>query len=137
MATKTGSRWAAMRDKAHDIVLHSTTWLSAADLDDADYQRWIEENKIFAIDLDGRTYYPAYGLHVVTRDNVRTIEPKPIMAAVIAALGERYTGFQMATWFVSVNGHLIGAARPADVLDIEPAQVVKAAELEAGGIQHG
>jgi hypothetical protein len=137
MATKTGSRWAAMRNKALDMVLHSTTWLGAEDLGDADYQRWVEDNKIFAIDLDGHTYYAAYGLHAVTRDNVRIIEPKPVMAAVIAALGERYTCFQIATWFAAANSRLIGSARPADVLDIEPTQVVEAAKLEAAGIQHG
>jgi hypothetical protein len=137
MATKKAPSWAIMRDKAHDLVLHSTKWLSTADLADADPQRWLADRQIFAIELDGRAYYPAYGLHAFTHDNVHTIEPKPIIAAVIVALGERYTGFQMAAWFAAANGHLIDSARPADMLDIEPAQVLEAAEREAAGIQHG
>jgi hypothetical protein len=135
-----------MMREARQMVIESSEWLKATDLASRSGKssknpstipnRWKSDGRIFAINIDGVDYFPAYGLHEATKKNVRSYEPKPILKALIAALGETFTGWQIAEWFASPNGYLHGA-RPLDLLDKDPNGVEKAAEFEAKGVQHG
>jgi len=132
--------------KAQELVLQSTKWLSFSDIvarsgqNSRDVEtspnRWTASKRIFAIPLNGVDHFPAYGLHEVAHGNVRAFEPKPIMASLVAALGDDYSSWQLAAWFGSANGYLHGT-RPMDLLDSDPARVLDAAKFAAHGIQHG
>lgn len=135
-----------MIDNAREVALQSTEWLSALDIAERSRHRsldsgtiflhWTAKKQIFAIALKGEDHFPAYGLREVMQGTVRAIEPKPIMATLIEALGAECSGWRLAEWFASPNGYLHGK-RPLDLLDSEPERVVKAAEFEAKGVQHG
>src|SRR5690242_8349270 len=136
MTTPLETRRAAMIRKARAIALQSTEWLSVADIakrsgkeahpSSIPVDSWIADKRIFAITIEGVEHFPAYGLCEVAHGNVQALEPKPIMAAVLAALGEDCAGWQCATWFASVNGYL-DAVRPLDAVDSAPERVVQAA----------
>ena len=55
--------------------------------------------------------------------------PKPGMKAVLAELASEYDGRRLADWFVEPNGWL-DDARPIDVLDTNPGEVLQAARAD-------
>jgi hypothetical protein len=55
--------------------------------------------------------------------------PKPGLKAVLAELASEYDGRRLADWFVEPNGWL-EEARPIDVLDSNPAEVLQAARAD-------
>jgi hypothetical protein len=132
--------------QSRELVLQSAEWLRFADIvmllgqchdhSDATPHSWTANKQIFTLNLDGVDHFPSYGLQVVTHGTVRTCEPKPIMAALMAVLGGDDSGWRLAGWFASANGYLHGA-RPIDLLDAEPSRVLDAAKFAANGIQHG
>ncbi|MCE9661090.1 MAG: hypothetical protein K8R60_21385 [Burkholderiales bacterium] len=54
---------------------------------------------------------------------------KPGLKAVLAELASEYDGQRLAAWFVEPNGWL-EQARPIDVLDADPAEVLQAARAD-------
>jgi len=76
--------------------------------------RWKRAGKIFGVRSGGREVYPAFQFKEGT--------PRPVLAPVLAALPEDFSGWQTAFWFVGPNGWLDGAA-PVDRLDDEAALV--------------
>ncbi|WP_172746015.1 hypothetical protein [Neorhizobium sp. T7_12] len=69
--------------------------------------RWKMKGKVFSIKHGGVEYFPAFQFE----------EGQPIesIARVLALLGEKKSGWQLAFWFTSPNGWLAGK-RPVDVL---------------------
>ena len=57
------------------------------------------------------------------------LEVKPGLKAVLAELASEYDGRRLADWFVEPNGWL-EEARPIDVLDSNPAEVLQAARAD-------
>jgi len=55
--------------------------------------------------------------------------PKPGLKAVLAELASEYDGRRLADWFVEPNGWL-EEARPIDVLDSNPDEVLQAARAD-------
>ena len=55
--------------------------------------------------------------------------PKPGLKAVLAELASEYDGRRLADWFVEPNGWL-EEARPIDVLDSNPTEVLQAARAD-------
>ena len=55
--------------------------------------------------------------------------PKPGLKAVLDELASEYDGRRLADWFVEPNGWL-EEARPIDVLDSDPAEVLQAARAD-------
>jgi hypothetical protein len=81
--------------------------------------RWRKEQKVFTVDVDGAQRFPGFQFGANGR-------PQPVIAQVLAAVGERLTGWELALWFTGSNDWL-GGERPVDVLDSDPELVVEAA----------
>ena len=62
--------------------------------------RWKREGRLFAVRRSGVDYYPAFQF----ADGA----PRPLVKAILAALPEEMTGWQIAMWFASGNGCLDG-----------------------------
>ena len=58
---------------------------------------------------------------------------QPVVADVLATLGQQGRGWQLALWFTSANGWVDGR-RPVDLLHSEPEEVAQAAKWEAEGL---
>ena len=119
---------ANMRRAALEGVLTDNEWLTAADIGRlggysesnpaAPANRWKKEGKLFAIRHQNKDWFPRYGLD----DQYR---PVPAISQLLAILGPRYDGWQIAAWFDSSNAFLKGK-KPKELLT-EPARVVAAA----------
>lgn len=86
--------------------------------------RWKAKGKVFSVKHGGAEYFPAFQFE----------EGQPIetVAKVLAQLGEKKSGWQLAFWFTSPNGWLAGK-RPVDALKDSDA-LVSAATHEAENI---
>jgi hypothetical protein len=81
--------------------------------------RWRNAGKIFAVEHQGRFFYPAFQFDGAGR-------PKPVVAEVLQALGKRGP-WQIASWFTAPNGWLADDRCPVDVMDADPDAVAAAA----------
>ena len=81
--------------------------------------RWSSARRVFTVDVEGSQRFPGLQFD----ENGR---PLPVIADVLAAVGDRLTGWELALWFTSSNDWL-GELRPVDVLDSDPELVVEAA----------
>jgi len=81
------------------------------------------EHKIFSVIHRNTAYVPSFQFD--DRGH-----PRPAVAGVIRALGEKTSDWGLALWFTAANGSLNGK-RPVDLLKDEPERVVQAAEEEA------
>jgi hypothetical protein len=88
--------------------------------------RWVNQRKVFPVDVDGAQRFPGFQFD----ENGR---PRPIIADVLAAFGDRLTGWELALWFTGSSDWL-GDERPVDVLDSDPELVVEAARRLADEI---
>ena len=84
--------------------------------------RWRKSGRIFAVPFAGKSVYLAFQFD----DSGR---PLPVIAAVLRQFVD-WGDWDKAVWFVSDNAMLNGR-RPAEVLEIRPADVVEAASLNA------
>ncbi len=120
-------------------ILRESEWLTARDISmraglalsnpSAAPNRWKTKKRIFALSVNGRDYYPAYGLD-------EGYIPLPVMARLIALFGERKTPWGMAIWLGSDNSWL-GGRKPKELLATEPEAVCRAAQAEIQGPVHG
>jgi hypothetical protein len=84
--------------------------------------RWKTKNKVFSIKHGGIEYFPAF--------QFEDGQPIEIVGKVLALLGEKKSGWQLAFWFTSPNGWLAGK-RPVDILkDGEAVAMAAARESE-------
>ena len=90
--------------------------------------RWRAEGKVFAVDDRGRLAYPAFQFDGQGR-------PRPIIAKVLAELGDHVGSWQVALWLTSPNGWLDGV-KPVDLLDKAPERVLDAARDIAEPVSH-
>lgn len=81
--------------------------------------RWRNAGKIFAVEHQGRFFYPAFQFDGAGR-------PKPVVADVLEALGKRGP-WQIASWFTAPNGWLPDDRCPVEVMDADPDAVAAAA----------
>lgn len=120
-------------------ILDDAVWLTANDLSkkagfastnpSAGPNRWKSSGKIFAIQLQGKDFYPEYALD-------EGFHPLPIVKKILSMFGERKTAWGLATWFGVDNGWL-GGSKPKDMLLSAPEQVLLAAKEEALRATHG
>jgi len=61
--------------------------------------------------------------------------PLPVMEKVLSVLADK-DDWQKAFWFGSMNSYLHNKM-PKDLLKSNPQEVLRAAEIEAAGVQHG
>lgn len=88
--------------------------------------QWRRQGLVFTVGHQGRSVYPAFQFDEEGR-------PRPVVADVLATLGQQSHGWELALWFTSVNGWVDGC-RPVDLLSSEPEEVALAAEREAEGL---
>lgn len=81
--------------------------------------RWHSQGKVFHVSWDGATVYPGFQF-----DDVG--QPLPVVAEVVAVVGDRLAGWELALWFTGASFWLDGD-RPVDLLRTAPADVVDAA----------
>jgi len=86
--------------------------------------RWKTKGRVFSVKHGGAEYFPAFQFN----DG----QPVETVGEVLAMLGERKSGWQLAFWFTSPNGWLDGK-RPVDVL-VNGDAVTQAAAREAEDI---
>jgi hypothetical protein len=92
--------------------------------------RWKRAGQIFAVPYKGLDLYPSYAL-----DWTQGAKPLPIMAKILRLFADK-DDWQKAFWFASLNSYLKNRM-PKDLLKSHPEDVLRAAELEAIGVQHG
>jgi hypothetical protein len=91
--------------------------------------RWKKTGLIFAVPYKGVDLYPLYALELK-----KGAKPLPIMKKVLQVLAEK-DDWQKAFWFGSVNTYLRNKM-PKELLKSKPQEVLRAAEIEASGVQH-
>jgi hypothetical protein len=121
-------------------ILESDDFARAADIAEVGHfsktnpssqpNRWKKAGLIFAVPYKGADLYPLYALELT-----EGAKPLPIMESVLNALRDK-DDWQKAFWFSSVNTYLKNKS-PKELLKSKPQEVLKAAEIEAAGIQHG
>jgi hypothetical protein len=131
---------AEMLADARRIILESGDFVKAAAIAGAaNYSsknpssqpnRWKRKGQIFAIHYKGVDLYPTYAL-----DHNDGVRPLPGMAAILSQLADK-DGWQKAFWFESPNSYLKNR-KPKSLLRSQPEEVVRAAKVEAVGVQHG
>ena len=92
--------------------------------------RWKKTGLIFAVPYKGVDLYPLYALELK-----EGAKPLPIMKKVLQVLADK-DDWQKAFWFGSVNSYLRNKM-PKELLKSKPQEVLRAAEIEASGVQHG
>lgn len=92
--------------------------------------RWKRAGQIFAVSYKGSDLYPSYAL-----DWKQGARPLPVVSKILKLFADK-DDWQKAFWFGSVNSYLRNKM-PKDLLKSHPEDVLKAAELEAIGVQHG
>jgi len=131
---------AAMFVKAMQAILESQDFVKAQDIAKVAHfskknpssqpNRWKRAGQIFAVSYKGFDLYPSYAL-----DWKQGVKPLPVMSKILKLFSDK-DDWQKAFWFGSVNSYLRNKM-PKDLLKSHPGDVLKAAELEAIGVQHG
>lgn len=129
---------ASLEYKAIKQVLSSTEWYSAESIGlkrkptssnpHAIVSRWYGERKLFAIEREGKRFYPAYAFDEFW-------SPHPVIGAVIKAFGGA-SPFRLASWFCSSSGFLDGQ-RPMDLVASRPDDILRAAADHVQGAIYG
>jgi hypothetical protein len=84
--------------------------------------RWVSAGRVFAVETPAGRVFPAFQF-------VRG-DPRPVISRILAALKGQVRGWELLLWFTGSNGYL-GGARPVDLLESDPDQVVAAAASQA------
>jgi hypothetical protein len=92
--------------------------------------RWKKAGLIFAVHYKGVDLYPLYALELK-----EGAKPLPIIKEILQVLAEK-DDWQKAFWFGSMNTYLRNKM-PKELLKSKPQEVLRAAEIEASGVQHG
>ena len=131
---------AAMFVEAMRSILESQDFVKAQDIakiahfsdknPSSQPNRWKRAGQIFAVPYKGLDLYPAYAL-----DWTQGAKPLPIMTEILKLFSDK-DNWQKAFWFGSLNSYLKNRM-PKDLLKTHPKEVLRAAEIEAIGVQHG
>jgi hypothetical protein len=131
---------AKMLAQAMTRILESDDFVKAVDIAEIGHfsmtnpssqpNRWKKSGQIFALPYKGVDLYPFYALEL--KEGAR---PLPIMETLLKVLTKK-DDWQKAFWFGSINSYLKNKM-PKDLLKSKPQEVLRAAEIEAAGIQHG
>ncbi len=123
-------RWAALRKKWLRIYRTYTAAELASIAGDtsrpasAIVRKWQDEKRIFAVQQGRRRLYPAFQ---IGDDG----QPEEIFRQVLEILGGKLSGWALAIWLTSPNSQLAHWAKPLDVIDRAPGDVLAAAAYEA------
>lgn len=127
------------QDELNNRIYKESHWFSASELSrmagflntnpSSGPNRWKSAGRIFAIQSNGKDYYPAYAVDEGGR-------PLPIVKQVMQIFAGRKTSWGLAIWFGSPNSWL-GGDKPKDVLLTASEQVLIAAKAEMERGVHG
>ncbi|RYY02348.1 MAG: hypothetical protein EOO53_12220 [Gammaproteobacteria bacterium] len=130
-----------MIEKAQEKVIKSTRWISAltieklAQIESSDKSavvtKWKAAQKIFSVNYLSEELYPVYAF-----DAQNGYQPAEVLKPIIELFLGKKDSWGIAYWFASANGFL-GGKSPQDILEIDPARVLRAALDEVRGITHG
>lgn len=81
--------------------------------------RWKQEGRVFSVPSGNAVRFPGFQFDGEGR-------PREVVAAILRTFQSRLSEWEMALWFTTASGWL-GGRRPVDLLDGDPAIVVKAA----------
>jgi hypothetical protein len=131
---------AKMFAQAMKVILESGDFARAANIAEVAHfsvknpssqpNRWKKAGLIFAVPYKGMDLYPLYAL-----DIEKGARPLPVMENILEVLADK-DNWQKAFWFGSVNTYLKNKM-PKELLKSKPQEVLRAAEVEASGVQHG
>jgi hypothetical protein len=132
---------AKMMSEARTAVLETEDFVTASAIAEAAHystrnpssqpNRWKRARQIFAVSHRGVDLYPLYAL-----DRDQEFRPLPIVGKILGLFGDKKSGWETAFWFASVNSYLKNK-KPKDMLRSNPEGVLKAAQAEVAGVQHG
>lgn len=132
---------ARMQAEAKTQILESGDYLRAADIaklagysetnPSAQTSKWKREKTIFAVEMNGVDYFPAFALNPE-----KSYKPYLAVGHVLDVFQDTKSGWGLAFWFAGLNSFL-DDRRPQDLLAAKPALVVAAAKDAAEGLQHG
>ena len=132
-------RNAQRREALNAQIFADSSWLQAKELSEkagftsanpsAGPNRWKQAGKIFAVQHNGKDYFPDYLLDEGYR-------PLPIVKKIISLFGDKKTAWGLAIWFGFANSWL-GGEKPKDLLTTQPERVLAAAQAEMEGGIHG
>jgi len=92
-------------------------------LSSREIDQWKRERRVFTVPHEGRSLYPLFQFD-------EEGHPRPVVAEILASIGQQSRGWELALWFIASNGWL-GGRRPVDLLKTDPAAVSEAAKHEA------
>jgi hypothetical protein len=131
---------ARMFAQAMREILEGSDFVRAADIADVAHfsktnpssrpNRWKKAGQIFAVPYKGVDLYPLYALELK-----EGAKPLPVMSDILKILSAK-DDWGKAFWFGSVNTYLQNKM-PKELLKSKPREVLRAAEIEAAGVQHG
>jgi len=127
------------QETLRQFILHDAEWLAADQLSrragfenknrSAGPANWKSRNKIFAIPLKGKNYYPAYCLD-------EAAQPLPVVKEILAIFAGAKSGWSLAFWFGTGNSWL-GGVKPKDALTGPKEPLLRAARAAKDEIAHG
>jgi len=122
---------------AVNAVLAGTEWISESEVAKStcsaaepcgSIDGWIRDGRTFAIDCDGRSFFPIYAFDTLG-------VPLPAVQDVLSVLAG-YSPWHLAFWFESTSS-MLGGARPRELIATDPCAVVAAARSHRQGPMHG
>lgn len=127
-----------LKQRAMDRVMKGTTWLTADDVSSGMGSEGLKtgltvddllaESSVFAIEGAPGLLFPAYAFDTHG-------QPLPAMKKILEALND-CSAVSIACWFESTSSQL-GGKRPRELLQLDPAAVVIAAQAFVVGPEHG
>lgn len=127
------------QEQLRQYILQDAQWLDAEQLSSragfenknrsAGPANWKSRNKIFAISLKGKNYYPAYCLD-------EAAQLLPVVKEILDIFDGVKSGWSLAFWFGTSNSWL-GGAKPKEVLNGSKEALLRAARAAKDGIEHG
>lgn len=126
-----------LEQAAVNAVLTGTEWISESEVamlacsasePCGSIDGWIHDGRVFAIDCDGRSFFPIYAFDTLG-------VPLPAVQDVLSVLA-CYSPWHLAFWFESISS-MLGGARPRELIATDPCAVVAAARSHREGPMHG
>lgn len=85
--------------------------------------RWKGEGRVFSVAHEGTDLFPAFQFDAHGA-------PQPLVKTLLSIFAGHRKGWEVAAWLVHPNGWLPKAAKPIDLLDSAPEQVIEAAKRD-------
>jgi hypothetical protein len=85
--------------------------------------RWKAQGRIFSVTHEGADLFPAFQFDAQGA-------PHPVIKTLLSVFEGHRKGWEVAAWFVHPNSALPRAAKPVELLDAAPEQLIEAAKRD-------